>query len=146
MSPPDPNSDVLCLQVLDNSEGASGRCNSLERQTIRDILGRVGDTWSILVVGALRRGPVRFNDLRRTVGGISQRMLTRTLRGLERDGIVERAVTPTKPPQVSYALTPLGRSLLEKVFGLALWVEAARADIEAARSRFDAAARSSVSS
>jgi len=75
---------------------------------------------------------VRFNDLRRTVGGISQRMLTRTLRGLERDGIVERAVTPTKPPQVSYTLTPLGRSLLEKVFGLALWVETARADIEAA--------------
>lgn len=138
MSPPDPERDELCLHVLGDGERPPGSCNSQERQTIRDILGRVGDTWSILVVGALRRGPVRFNDLRRTVGGISQRMLTRTLRGLERDGIVERAVTPTKPPQVSYTLTSLGRSLLDKVLGLAIWVEASRAEIEAARARFDA--------
>lgn len=108
-------------------------------RTIRDILDRVGDTWSILVVRALRDGPVRFNELRRGLD-ISQRMLTRTVRGLERDGIIERAVTPTKPPQVSYALTPLGRNLLEKVLGLAQWVEAARVDIEAARVRFDASA------
>ena len=109
-------------------------------RTIRDILDRVGDTWSILVVRALRNGPVRFNELKRGLE-VSQRMLTRTLRGLERDGIVERAVTPTKPPQVSYALTALGQSLLDKVLGLAQWVEASHAEIEAARARFDASER-----
>ena len=81
-------------------------------RAISDVLARVGDKWSVLVVTRLGPGPMRFNELRRSIGGISQRMLTLTLRGLERDGLVTRTVFPTIPPRVDYALTPLGRDLL----------------------------------
>ena len=80
-------------------------------RAIGDVLARVGDKWSVLVVSRLGEGPLRFNELRRSIGGISQRMLTLTLRGLERDGLVTRTVFPTIPPRVDYALTPLGRKL-----------------------------------
>src|SRR6202000_103925 len=90
---------------------------------VRDVLSRVGDKWSVLIVGLLDDGPMRFNALRRSVEGISQRMLTLTLRGLERDGIVTRKVEPTTPPRVEYALTPLGRSLLKPVRALAAWAD-----------------------
>jgi DNA-binding HxlR family transcriptional regulator len=99
----------------------------------------VGDKWSVLVVSLLGNGPCRFSELRRTIEGISQRMLTLTLRGLERDGLVTRTVFPTTPPKVEYALAPLGRTLLEPVRALALWAETHRDEIQTARERFDRA-------
>ena len=80
-------------------------------RAISEVLARIGDKWSVLVVTRLGQGPMRFNELRRAIGGISQRMLTLTLRGLERDGLATRTVFPTIPPRVDYALTPLGRLL-----------------------------------
>src|SRR5580692_10729336 len=87
----------------------------------REVLNRVGDKWSVLIVGMLGDGPRRFNDLRRSIEGISQRMLTLTLRGLERDGLVKRTLFPTIPPRVDYELTELGRSLWEAVKPLGAW-------------------------
>ena len=110
---------------------------------IRDVLGRVGDKWSVLVVALLKDGPVRFNALRRSIDGISQRMLTLTLRGLERDGLVTRTVEPTTPPRVTYALTALGESLLEPVTALTAWAGANRGAIAAARGTYDATPRES---
>lgn len=104
---------------------------------VREVLGRVGDKWSILVVAVLRDGPMRFNELRRSIDGISQRMLTRTLRSLERDGLVARTVTPTTPPRVDYELTRLGRTLLDPITALAEWAEKNRPAIRASRGRFD---------
>src|SRR5262245_36434165 len=91
---------------------------------VAEILARVGDKWSVLIVKLLGGGPRRFNELRRLVGGISQRMLTLTLRSLERDGLVTRTAFATIPPRVDYALTPLGRSLLVPVRALAHWAQA----------------------
>jgi DNA-binding HxlR family transcriptional regulator len=104
---------------------------------VREVLNRVGDKWSVLVVALLRDGPKRFSELRRSIEGISQRMLTLTLRGLERDGLVKRKLFPTIPPRVDYALTPLGKTLLEPVGALARWAEKHRPDIQAAREQFD---------
>ena len=104
---------------------------------VRDVLTRVGDKWSVLVIVLLGGGAKRFNDLKRTIEGISQRMLTHTLRGLERDGLVVRTVFPTVPPRVEYALSPLGKTLLRTVTELANWAGANRADIEQARTKFD---------
>ncbi|MGX8881844.1 winged helix-turn-helix transcriptional regulator [Methylovorus sp. SPW-M1] len=103
----------------------------------REILERIGDKWSLYVVGSLREGPLRFSELRRAIDGVSQRMLTLTLRGLERDGLVTRTVFPSVPPRVDYELTPLGRTLLEPVSILIKWVEQSRPEIEAARARFN---------
>lgn len=103
----------------------------------REILNRVGDKWSVLVVVLLGQGAHRFNELKRAIDGISQRMLTATLRGLERDGLVKRTVHPTNPPQVEYDLTPLGRSLLEPVSTLAMWAQGHRAEVQRARDIFD---------
>jgi DNA-binding HxlR family transcriptional regulator len=107
---------------------------------VAEILARVGDKWSVLIVRLLGEGPRRFNELRRRVGGISQRMLTLTLRSLERDGLVTRTAFATIPPRVDYALTPLGRSLLVPVRALALWAQANQPKLEQARRRFDARA------
>jgi DNA-binding HxlR family transcriptional regulator len=101
------------------------------------LLGRIGDKWSVLIVVLLGEGPRRFNDIKRSVGGISQRMLTLTLRGLERDGLVTRTVYPTVPARVDYALTPLGHSLREAVAGLGDWALAHHSEIEAAQSKYD---------
>jgi DNA-binding HxlR family transcriptional regulator len=103
----------------------------------REILDRVGDKWSVLIVAMLGDGPHRFSELKRMIEGISQRMLTLTLRGLERDGLVTRTVHPTVPPSVEYALTGLGRTLLEPVMALAAWAEKNRGRIQQARDRFD---------
>ena len=109
-------------------------------RAVSEVLSRVGDKWTILVVSELGNGPKRFNELRRALGSISQRMLTLTLRGLERDGLVTRTVFPTIPPRVDYELTKLGRSLLEPVSGIGLWARQNRAAIQEARVRFDTAA------
>jgi DNA-binding HxlR family transcriptional regulator len=109
-------------------------------RAVSEVLSRVGDKWTILVVGELGQGPKRFNEIRRALGSISQRMLTLTLRGLERDGLVTRTVFPTVPPRVDYALTKLGRSLLEPVSGIGLWARQNRERIQEARRRFDTTA------
>jgi len=106
-------------------------------RAVSDVLARVGDKWSVLVVTRLGERSLRFNELRRSIGGISQRMLTLTLRGLERDGLVIRTVLPTIPPRVDYALTPLGRDLLEPVSALGAWAIRNQAKIARARERFD---------
>ncbi|MDQ0468464.1 winged helix-turn-helix transcriptional regulator [Labrys wisconsinensis] len=104
---------------------------------VSEVLNRVGDKWTMQVVVALRDQPRRFNDLKRQVGGISQQMLTRTLKTLERDGMVERTVCPTTPPQVEYALTAFGRSLSVPVRELARWARANLATIHDNRRRYD---------
>src|ERR1700681_1749516 len=106
---------------------------------VASILARVGDKWSVFVIMLLGDGPRRFNEIKRTVGGISQRMLTLTLRGLERDGLVTRTVFPTIPPRVDYALTPLGCTLIEPLIALGDWAKKHQATVEKARARFDAA-------
>src|ERR1700680_530562 len=106
-------------------------------RAVSDVLARIGDKWSVLVVSKLGGGPLRFNELRRSIGGISQRMLTLTLRGLERDGLITRTWFPTIPPRVHYALTALGRDLLAPVSGLGDWALRNRAKIARAREQFD---------
>src|SRR4051812_13463500 len=103
---------------------------------VSQILARIGEKWSMLVVMLLRDGPRRFNDIKRNTGGISQQMLTRTLRALERDGMVTRTIFPTSPPQVEYRLTELGRSLSEPVLAIGRWVQEHLTEAEAARERF----------
>ena len=110
----------------------SGDCQGVAR-----VLSRIGDKWSVLVIMMLAEKPLRFNELRRTVGGISQRMLTLTLRGLERDGLVTRQLTPIIPPRVDYQLTLLGRSLCEPVIALGAWAKQHAGEIARAQSRFD---------
>ena len=106
-------------------------------RAVSDVLARVGDKWSVLVVTRLGGGPLRFNELRRSIGGISQRMLTLTLRGLERDGLITRTVFPTVPPRVEYALTALGRDLLQPVSALGDWALRNQGKIARARDQFD---------
>lgn len=108
-------------------------------RAVSELLGRVGDKWTVLVVKELQAGPCRFNALKRQVGGISQQMLARTLRMLERDGMVARQVYPTVPPQVEYELTDLGRSLAGPVLALADWAFANLPQIEARRAAYDTA-------
>jgi DNA-binding HxlR family transcriptional regulator len=107
-------------------------------QAVSEVLQRVGDKWTVLVVKILGNGPMRFNELKRTIDGISQRMLTLTLRALERDGLVTRTVFPSVPPRVEYELTQLGRSLLQPVSALAAWAIDHRGSIDGARRKFDA--------
>jgi DNA-binding HxlR family transcriptional regulator len=111
---------------------------------VSDVLARVGDKWSVLVVTRLGGGPVRFNELRRSIGGISQRMLTLTLRGLERDGLITRTIFPTIPPRVEYALTALGRDLLQPVSGLSEWALRNQGKIARAREQFDNSAKTAA--
>src|SRR5947208_8362513 len=106
-------------------------------RAVSEVLSRVGDKWTVLVVTTLGDGPKRFNELRRALGSISQRMLTLTLRALERDGLVTRTVFPTVPPRVDYELTALGRSLLEPVSALADWALKNRGKIVEAQAAFD---------
>ena len=107
-------------------------------QAVSGILSRIGDKWSVLLIMQLGHGPRRFNEIKRMIGGISQRMLTLTLRGLERDGLVSRKVTPSVPPRVDYALTELGQDLLGPVKALGDWAIAHQTCIAAARAQFDA--------
>ena len=106
-------------------------------RAVSEVLSRVGDKWTILAVSELGNGPRRFNEIRRSLGSISQRMLTLTLRGLERDGLITRTVFPTIPPRVDYALTSLGRDLLNPVSALGAWAVRNQPKIARARERFD---------
>jgi DNA-binding HxlR family transcriptional regulator len=102
------------------------------------LLSRIGDKWTVLVVQTLADGSKRFNELRREIPSVSQRMLTLTLRNLERDGLVSRTVTPSIPPRVDYELTELGQSLQKPICGLASWATDHVETIHAAQARFDA--------
>jgi DNA-binding HxlR family transcriptional regulator len=104
---------------------------------ISEMLSRIGDKWSVLVVVYLGEETRRFSELRRMIGGISQKMLTVTLRNLERDGFVSRQIYPTRPPSVEYRLTDLGRELLVPVAGIADWTRANMHRIDDARRRYD---------
>lgn len=112
----------------------SGDCRA-----IGEVLARIGDKWTVLVVNLLGEGPRRFNEIKREIGGISQRMLTLTLRALERDGLVVRTVYPTVPPSVEYSLTDLGQSLRVPVRALSEWALHHQRAMGEARRRFDAA-------
>ncbi len=120
-----------------NTEGTDFLGDRSACPVVRDVLNRVGDKWSVLIIVSLAGGTRRFSELKRLVEGISQRMLTLTLRGLERDGLVSRLVFPTVPPRVDYGLTPLGRTLLKTVTELADWAETSRDEIGRARAEFD---------
>ena len=111
---------------------------SRKEALVREILGRVADKWTLLVIEALEsEGEMRFSRLREKIGGVSQKMLTKTLRQLERDGLVTRRVHAVVPPRVDYTLTPLGESLGESVCGIWLWVEAHMSDVERSRRAYD---------
>ena len=125
--------DVLEVVDLTGAPGAESECRGLAQ-----IIGRIGDKWVVMVVGHLSGGTMRFNGLMRAIPGISHRMLTITLRALERDGLVARTAYATVPPRVDYELTDLGRSLTKPLADLALWAGSQRSDIEAARRRYDA--------
>lgn len=118
-------------------QGAPGRHTTARCRAVNSILARIGDKWSVLVVMSLADDTIRFNELKRLINGISQRMLTLTLRGLERDGLVERTFYPTIPPKVSYALTALGRSLREPVGALGQWAIEHRGTVERSRLLYD---------
>lgn len=106
---------------------------------VRDVLDCIGDKWSILMIMTLATRPRRFSELHRAIRDISKRMLTQTLRDLERDGLITRHVFPTKPPSVEYGLSPLGKSLLDPMASLIDWADQRYSDIHAARVRFDGA-------
>ena len=116
------------------STGGLTRCPGGQ---VREVLVRIGDKWSVLVIGLLGQRGRRFTELLHDVDGISQRMLTVTLRGLERDGLVSRTVHAVVPPRVDYALTPMGRTLLATVTDLARWAERHSTDIEGSRTAYD---------
>jgi len=104
----------------------------------REVLQRVGDKWSVFVIDLLGQGTMRFTELHRAIDGITARMLTVTLRGLERDGIVTRTVHAVIPPRVEYALTPMGRTLLDTIGQLVIWADSHLDEIDAARAAYDA--------
>ncbi|MCI2416932.1 helix-turn-helix transcriptional regulator [Saccharopolyspora sp. K220] len=138
--PPGP---AAAQEGTSNSPGTSGETapgcdiDAARSALVRSLLGRIGDKWSVIVICKLGSQPRRFNELRRLCDGITQRMLSSTLRNLERDGIVSRTVFPTVPPGVEYALTDTGRSLLEIVQALASWVDANLDTICDARANYD---------
>jgi DNA-binding HxlR family transcriptional regulator len=106
----------------------------------RLVLDRIADKWAVLVLGLLAEGPVRFNALRRHIGGVSQKMLSQTLKGLERDGLVQRQVFPTVPVTVEYSATSLGKTLAMTLDGIRVWAEAHIAEVQKAQRRYDRAA------
>jgi DNA-binding HxlR family transcriptional regulator len=114
-----------------------GHLPSEECPKISQVLARIGEKWSVLIIIMLAERPRRFSELRRAIGGVSQRMLTLSLRGLERDGLVKRTVFPVVPPRVEYELTPLGQSLHMPVSALGEWARGHLAEIDAAREAFD---------
>jgi DNA-binding HxlR family transcriptional regulator len=127
------NSRSSQVKILVPDEEAQAECRAMAQ-----VLDRIGDKWSVMVVGVLSGGPQRFNAILHTIGGVSHRMLTLTLRGLERDGLVTRTVYPTIPPKVEYELTDLGSSLVGPLRALAVWGRKNRPAIEEARVQFDA--------
>jgi DNA-binding HxlR family transcriptional regulator len=120
------------MKSITRKEDGLGNC-----RRVQPLLARVGDKWTVLVIVVLRNGPQRFNELKRCVDGISQQMLTRTLKALERDGMVIRTTFPTTPPQVQYELSDLGGSLSSPLFALGKWAYDNLSAIDAAHDRYD---------
>ncbi|WP_163506129.1 winged helix-turn-helix transcriptional regulator [Fodinicola acaciae] len=128
----------------DDSAAETGRCENgpgydLEACKVREVLDRVGGKWSIQILVDATRGPVRFTELERNIDGISRRMLTLTLRNLERDGLITRTVYPTVPPKVEYTATDMARELYDSLVTLTTWAERHRAHIVEAREAYDKA-------
>ncbi len=154
MEPSNKNELVAVKAAADGTGGGMAQsCVGGERdhgecKLVSETLARIGDKWTVLVVELLCEGrsPMRFNEIRRAIDGISQRMLTLTLRSLERDGLVVRTVHPTIPPRVEYALTDLGRTLRTPLVAVAEWARANRGAIDQARQTFDATSTASPSS
>lgn len=103
----------------------------------REVLDRIGDKWTALIIGVLEEGTMRFSDIQRRIGGISQKMLTQTLRSLERDGLITRTVYPEVPPRVEYALTPLGATLTQALAAIRHWAEANINEVVTAQQEYD---------
>jgi DNA-binding HxlR family transcriptional regulator len=135
--PKEPQGDTILEPAHTQVTAIAHDPESSDCRAVSHVLARVGDKWSVLIVSLLGDGPRRFNEIKRGVGGISQRMLTLTLRGLERDGLVTRTVFPTVPPRVDYELTELGHSLWIPVEALSLWARDKQPQIQAAQRRFD---------
>ncbi len=129
--PVQPDSDT-CMRLICDVEGERA-------EVFRSILGRVGDKWSMMLIGMLQHGPYRFTELKRMTPGISARMLTFTLRQLERDGLVQRTAYAEIPPRVEYQATPLGRTLIDPVMALAQWASTHQTEIVAFRDEYDLA-------
>ena len=127
---------MTAIDPKDLPRGSAGGAVALCCTTVAPVLARVGDKWSMLIVMMLGAGPVRFNELKRRIDGISQRMLSLTLRNLERDGLVSRTVTPSVPVRVDYALTDLVHSLAAPVRELGDWARANHGEMRAARERY----------
>ena len=128
-------SGAACDQGAVSDAGAASEPTTCRA---REVLQRVGDKWSVLAIDLLGQGTMRFGELHRAIDGITARMLTVTLRGLERDGIVTRTIHPVIPPRVEYALTPMGRTLLDTIGQLVTWTDSHLPEIEAARIAYDA--------
>ena len=127
--------------MIDHTLRSMGKlCLAHDPDVFRSVLDRIGDKWSLLLIGILEEGPRRFTELLRIVPGVSRRMLTLTLRALERDGLVTRTIYAEVPPRVEYAVTELGRTLGQPVLALALWAADNQDAILAHRGDFDAAA------
>ena len=129
---------AMTLNVSDEAKHAFVEHHPDDCRAVGQILDRIGDKWTVMVVGALSNGRLRFNAIMRQVGGVSHRMLTLTLRALERDGLVTRTAYATIPPKVEYELTELGRSLIEPLRVLATWAIEHRPTMERARAEFEA--------
>ena len=135
-----PISPEECLETIDAWRGiATVVGNEVGDCPVRGVLDKIGDKWSMLIVMTLSGGALRFNEVKRRIPDISQKMLTQTLRDLQRDGLVARQVFPTVPPAVEYRLTDLGKSLLEPFGHLVAWANGKQREIAAARSQFDGA-------
>jgi DNA-binding HxlR family transcriptional regulator len=136
--PADPEREP-CEAACDPAEtGEPGPAGEPSSCRAREVLQRVGDKWSVYVIDLLGQGTMRFTELHRGVNGITARMLTVTLRGLERDGIVTRTIHPVIPPRVEYALTAMGRTLLDTIGELVTWADSHLDEIDAARAAYDA--------
>jgi DNA-binding HxlR family transcriptional regulator len=132
---------AACDTGAAGNAGTAGHAGTAREPTTcraREVLQRVGDKWSVLVIDLLGPGTMRFGELHRAIDGITARMLTVTLRGLERDGIVTRTIHPVIPPRVEYALTPMGRTLLDTIGQLVTWADSHLPEIDAARAAYDA--------
>ncbi|MCL4255061.1 MAG: helix-turn-helix transcriptional regulator [Anaerolineae bacterium] len=108
----------------------------------REVLDRIGDKWTALIIGVLEEGTMRFSDIQRRIGGISQKMLTQTLRSLERDGLITRTIYPEVPPRVEYTLTPLGETLTQALAAIRRWAEANIDEVVASQQEYDQSATS----
>ena len=130
--------DPVCEPTGADEDGPSGATGELSPCRAREVLQRVGDKWSMYVIDLLGQGTMRFSELHRSIDGITARMLTVTLRGLERDGIVTRTIHPVIPPRVEYDLTPMGRTLLDAIGQLVTWADSHLTEIGAAQAAYDA--------